>query len=114
MRWLSSIGGIIATGAAIAVLVSLGTVSQPPQAADSPIADASSVEPTAPQVVMEQPVEPEVTVEDLGDDLTEILAESGYAQSVGPSELSDSLPDDVVQVLISEDAVLVIPSEEGG
>ena len=114
MRWISSIGGMIATGAAIAVLVSLPTGTPPPEAVNSPIEEATWVEPPAQQVVIEEPAQPELSVPDLGEDLTGVLAESGYTQFVGATELSESLSNDVVQVLISEEAVLVIPSSGEG
>jgi hypothetical protein len=103
---------MIATGAAIAVLVSLPTGTSPPDAADSPIEETTWVEPPAQQVVIEQPAEQDLNVPDLGEGLTDVLAESGYTQFVGATELSESLSNDVVQVLISEEAVLVIPSSE--
>ena len=112
MRWISSIGGIIATGAAIAVLVSLPTGTPPVEAVNSPIGETTLTEPPGQQVVIEQPAEHDLSVPDLGDGLTDILAESGYTQFVGTTELSEMLSDDVVQVLISEEAVLVIPSSE--
>ncbi len=113
MRWVSSIGGVIATGAAIAVLVSLPTEPPLSVVADSPVEEASVVEPPVQQIVIEEPVQHDLSVPELGDGVTDVLAEGGYTQFVGISELSESLADDVVQVLISEEAVLVIPSKDG-
>ncbi len=113
MRWVSSIGGVIATGAAIAVLVSLPTRTQAPDAASLPIDVSPPVEPVVQDVVLEQPVEHDMSVAGLGSDLVGVLAEGGYTRFVGAEELSEVLSEDVVQVLISEETVLVIPSEEG-
>jgi hypothetical protein len=112
MRWISSIGGIIATGAAIAVLVSLSTVTPPPDAASSPVEETTSTELPVERVVVEEPVELDLSVPDLAEGLTDVLAEGGYTQFLGATELSETLSDDVVQVLIREAAVLVIPSGE--
>jgi hypothetical protein len=114
MRWISSIGGVIATGAAVLVLVSLPTEPQASEAETAPIEVESIVEPVEQTTVEEQPLRPDLDVPDLGDGIADVLAESGYTQFVGSDELTESLPDDVVQVLITEDAVLVIPSEEEG
>lgn len=113
MRWISSIGGVIATAAALAVIVSLPSGAPPLDTADLSLEEATSVELPAPPIVIEQQVEHDLSVPSLGDDLTDVLEESGYTQFVGVTELSELLSDDVAQVLISNEAVLVIPSEEG-
>jgi hypothetical protein len=114
MRWLSSIGGIIATGAAIAVLVSLPTETPLPEIASTLIEEVDSSPPHSSQITIEETADRDLSVPDLRDDVTDVLAESGYTQFVGISKLSETLPDDVVQVLINEESVLVIPSEDGG
>jgi hypothetical protein len=114
MRWISSIGGVIATGAAVLVLVSLPTEPQASESATPPLEVESIVEPVEQTTVEEQPPQPDLDVPDLGDGIADVLAESGYTQFVGSDELTESLPDDVVQVLIKEEVVLVIPSEEEG
>lgn len=114
MRWVSSMGGVVATAAAIAVLVSLPTRTQAPDAASLPIEVSTSVESVVQEVVVEHPEDHDMSVADLGSDLVDVLAEGGYTQFVGAEELSQVLSEDVVQVLISEETVLVIPSEEGG
>ena len=114
MRWISAIGGIVATGAALAVLVSLPTGTPLSDAADSSIEPTTQVESPSQEIVLEQPVLPDLSVPELGDEVAGVLAESGYTQFVGSTELSEMLPDDVVQVLIDEGATLVIPSEDGG
>lgn len=113
MRWISPIGGLIATGAAILVLVSLPTGTQPPDATSSLTERTSSVEPVVQQLNVEQPIGHNLSVANLDEELVDVLAESGYTQFVGAGELFESLSDDIVQVLIREEAVLVIPSKEG-
>ena len=110
MRWISSIGGAIATGAAVLVLISLPTDPDVVDAVVAPI----EIGPVEESFVEEQLAEPDLDVADLGEGIADVLAESGYTQFVGSEELTEHLPDDVVQVLIDEDAVLVIPSEEEG
>ncbi len=112
MRWISSIGGVIATGAAVLVLMSLPTDPQVSEPVTPPIEVEVAAEPTEQPFVEEQLPAPDLDVPDLGDGIADVLAESGYTQFVGSDELTDSLPDDVVQVLLKEDAVLVIPSDE--
>jgi hypothetical protein len=114
MRWISSIGGAIATGAAVLVLLSLPTGSQATETVEPPIEFESAPEPVEQSTVEEQPPAPDLDVPDLGDGIADVLAESGYTQFVGSDELTNTLPDDIVQVLIKEEAVLVIPSEEEG
>jgi len=114
MRWISSIGGAIATGAAALVLVSLPSEPVVAEPVAQPIAVAIAIEPTEHQIVDDQPLPPDIDVPDLGDSIADVLAESGYTQFVDSDELAQRLSDDVVQVLISQDAVLVIPSDEGG
>lgn len=113
MRWISSIGGVIATGAAVLVLISLPTDAQADESATPPIEAVSEVKPVEQSFVEEQSPEPDLDVPQLGDGIADVLADSGYTQFVGSEELTENLPDDVVQVLINEDAVLVIPSEDG-
>ena len=110
MRWISSIGGVIATGAAVLVLISLPTDPDVVDAVVSPI--ESEIVPVEESFVEEQLPEPDLDVADLGEGIADVLAESGYTQFVGSEELTENLPADVVQVLINEDVVLVIPSEE--
>jgi hypothetical protein len=114
MRWISSIGGVIATGAAMLVLISLPTDPQVSEPVIPPIEVESAPEPIEQSFVEEPLPAPDMDVPDLGDGIADVLAESGYTQFVGSDELGDSLPDDVVQVLINEEAVLVIPSDEEG
>lgn len=114
MRWISSIGGAIATGAAVLVLLSLPTEPQAAEAVEPPTEVESAVEPVEQSIVEVQPPDPDLDVPDLGDGISDVLAESGYTQFVGSDELTNTLPDDIVQVLITEEAVLVIPSEEEG
>ena len=114
MRWISSIGGVIATGAAALVLISLPTDAQVDESAPPPIEAVPEVEPVDQSFVEEQPAEPDLDVPELGDGIADVLADSGYTQFVGSEELTENLPDDVVQVLIDEDAVLGIPSDDGG
>ena len=118
MRWISSIGGVIATGAAVLVLISLPTDPDVVDAVVSPIEIDSGIDSEIGTLeesfVEEQLPEPDLDVADLGEGIADVLAESGYTQFVGSEELTENLPDDVVQVLINEDVVLVIPSEEEG
>ena len=119
MRWISSIGGVIATGAAVLVLISLPTDPDVVDAVVSPIeieSEIGTVEESFVEesFVEEQLPEPDLDVADLGEGIADVLAESGYTQFVGSEELTENLPDDVVQVLINEEVVLVIPSEEEG
>ncbi len=113
MRWLSSIGGIIATAAAMAVLISLPAEAPPFAPVESPIEEAAPVTSPPQQIVSEPPVTHDMSVPDLTDNIADVLAKNGYTQFVGSSDLSETLPDEVVQVLIGEEAVLVIPSEPG-
>ena len=114
MRWISSIGGVIATGAAVLVLISLPTDPDVVDAVVSPIEIESEIGTVEESFVEEQLPEPDLDVADLGEGIADVLAESGYTQFVGSEELTENLPDDVVQVLINEEVVLVIPSEEEG
>jgi hypothetical protein len=112
MRWISSIGGVIATGAAALVLISLPTDPQVSEPVTPPIETESAAEPTEQSFVEQEVPAPDLNVPELGDGVADVLQANGYTQFVGSEELADSLPDDVVQVLISEEAVLVIPSDE--
>ena len=114
MRWISSIGGVIATGAAVLVLISLPTDPDVVDAVVSPIEIDSEIGTVEESFVEEQLPEPDLDVADLGEGIADVLAESGYTQFVGSEELTENLPDDVVQVLINEEVVLVIPSEGEG
>jgi hypothetical protein len=110
MRWISAIGGAIATGAALLVLISLPTDAVIPEVAATPV--VVEVAPAEQPVVIEQTATRDLPVPDLGEGIADVLAESGYTQFTSVDELSEVLPEDVVQVLIDEQAVLVIPSEE--
>lgn len=112
MRWISSIGGAIATGAAVLVLISLPTEPQASELATPPLDIENVVQPAEQSHVEQEVPAPDIDVPDLGDGIADVLAESGYTQFVGSDELGESLPDDVVQVLINEETVLVIPSDE--
>lgn len=117
MRWISTIGGVIATGAALLVLVSLPSESVPAESASAetvepPIAVLAEVEQIGEPINGEQLPEPDLDVAGLGRGIANVLADSGYTQFVGSGELMEKLPDDVVQVLMNEEAVLVIPSQE--
>lgn len=114
MRWISSIGGVVATGAAALVLISLPTDAQVPEPVTLPIGAETEVESAEKSFVEEQTPEPDFDVPDLGDGIADVLADSGYTEFVGSEELMESLSDDVVQVLINEETVLVIPSDDGG
>ena len=110
MRWISAIGGTIATGAALLVLISLPGNAEVPEVAATPV--VAEVAPVEQPLVVDQTVTRDLSVPDLGEGIDDVLAESGYTQFTSVDELSKVLPDDVVQVLIDEEAVLVIPSEE--
>jgi|GEM_PF-5737620 len=110
MRWISAIGGTIATGAALLVLISLPTDAEVSEVAATPV--VVEVAPVTQPLVTEQVATADLGVPDLGEGLSDVLAESGYTQFTSVEELSEVLPEDVVQVLIEEQAVLVIPSEE--
>jgi hypothetical protein len=114
MRWISSIGGAIATAAAVLVLVSLPTDHQVVEAVETPIDVEDTFESTTEPFVDEQPGLPDLDVPDLGEGIADVLAGGGYTQFIGSEELTERLPDDVVQVLVNDEAVLVIPSEEEG
>jgi hypothetical protein len=114
MRWISSISGVIATGAAVLVLISLPTDPEVSEAVEMPVDTMSQMEPAEQSLVEELPPAPSLDVPHLGEGIADVLAESGYTQFVDSQELTDTLPDDVVQVLINEESVLVIPSEEEG
>lgn len=109
MRWISAIGGTIATGAALLVLISLPTNAEVSELATAPVVE---VTPVTQPLVTEQVATGDLGVPDLGEGISDVLAESGYTQFTSVEELSEVLPEDVVQVLIEEQAVLVIPSEE--
>ncbi len=110
MRWISAIGGMIATGAALLVLTTLPTDAEVPEVAATPV--VVDVAPVEEPLVIDQTVITDLDVPDLGEGIADVLAEGGYTQFTSIDELSEVLPDDVVQVLIDEQAVLVIPSEE--
>jgi len=110
MRWISAIGGTIATGAALLVLISLPTNAEVSEATANPV--VVEVAPITQPLVTEQGATADLPVPDLGEGIADVLAESGYTQFTSVEELSEVLPEDVVQVLIEEQAVLVIPSEE--
>ena len=86
MRWFSSIGGVIATGAAALVLVSLPTDAQVDESAPPPIEAVPEVEPVDQSFVEEQPAEPDLDVPELGDSIADVLADSGYTQFVGSED----------------------------
>jgi hypothetical protein len=93
-------------------LLPAGTTPSPP--VDPPFEEIASVQEPGQEIVVEQLAEYDLSVADLETDITDVLADGGYTQFMGASELSETLSDDVVQVLIDEEAVLVIPSSDGG
>ncbi len=115
MRWIPAISGAISTAAAVVVLafVPQGQVTEqvpePLVAQTGPegfeIGESDPVEATTPTRALL--VAPEVTpdVPELGSTLADVLADGGFTEFVGATELSRTLPESVVDVLIAEGSV---------
>ena len=105
---------ITVIGAGLAVLGAVGYILG--------LAGGSSEEPVANKAGMEaglsaaatttstQPLE----ISQLPDTVTNVLAENGYTEIVGESALVAVLPESVVKVLMSNDAVLRVAEESSG
>lgn len=109
MRWIPAISGAIATAAAVLVLASV------PQTEDAEVVSAPMVTtvdlPTtttsAPVPDVASPVVPDVP--ELGESVADVLADGGFTEFVGSAELTQTLPEEVVDLLIAEGTVLVVP-----
>ncbi|MCL1594459.1 MAG: hypothetical protein M3132_08920 [Actinomycetia bacterium] len=114
MRWIPAIGGVIATMAAIIVLGSVSAATPSDTAFDEEPEVEVVATTTSPPVVEQivQAPQPDVDLSELGGDLSDVLADKGYSQFMGESELAETVGADIAQVLIDQGAVLVIPSEE--
>lgn len=109
MRWIPAISGVVATAAAVVVLLSVPQ-SQVVEAVPTPIVTpADIVAATAPTRLVE--ISPSVTPEvpELGSSVADVLAEGGFTEFVGSTELGRTLPESVVDVLVAEGVVLVVP-----
>jgi hypothetical protein len=53
------------------------------------------------------PVAPEVP--ELGESVANVLADGGFTEFVGSTELGQTLPKSVVDLLVAEEIVLVVP-----
>ncbi|NHZ70108.1 MAG: hypothetical protein GWP18_00525 [Proteobacteria bacterium] len=115
MRWIPAIGGMIATMAAIIVLGSVNAATPADAAFDEePEVEVVVVTTTTLPVIEEivQLPQPDLDLAELDVDLSDVLADKGYSQFMGESELAETVGADIAQVLIDQGAVLVIPSEE--
>ncbi|MGI9528946.1 MAG: hypothetical protein ACR2NG_04485, partial [Acidimicrobiia bacterium] len=111
-----AIAGLIATSAALAVLVSLSQT--PTGEATPPAAEAQTetVIPTpdiAPTTETITVVAPEQSVSELDDSISDALVASGYTEFVEESQLGSELDPTVARVLTDENAVLVIANDPG-
>jgi len=111
MRWISAVAGLIATSAAVVVMVSLshspsGEATPPPPEAQIEIVDWTTEAPTVAQVIAE-PIA-ELPVSGLDESVSDALISSGYTEFVGETDLGSELDPTVARVLTDEDAVLVI------
>ncbi|MEN8041549.1 MAG: hypothetical protein ABFR95_08605 [Actinomycetota bacterium] len=117
MRWLPAMGGTFATAAE---LVSLGYLASEPAPSD-PAPQVQSiveedVEGSESQLSalsagnLPAPVKPSVS--DVDSSISDALAGTGYTESIAVTQLSQSLPADIVGLLVANEAVLATPSEE--
>jgi hypothetical protein len=112
MRWFTAIGGVIATAAAIVVLQALSTT--PPE--------ETAAEPTRmpPPVAVLFETVPAASTDDsvletlpgLSPVVAEALADAGYSGFATDENIEGSLSPEVVQTLVANGAVLVIPQTE--
>ena len=111
MRWIPAAAGLVATAAAVVVLASIQTAPEPLEA----IATETTTQPGVPTVEVVEPAEqPAVGVPDLAGSVADVLAQDGYTEFVGETRLIESLPADVVQLLIDSEAVLLIAEKGEG
>jgi hypothetical protein len=109
MRWIPAISGAIATAAALLVLTSVpqgeatGVVSAPIVTSVDPVAPTTS----ASMADVAPPVAPGVP--ELGESVANVLADGGFTEFVGSTELGQTLPKSVVDLLVAEEIVLVVP-----
>jgi hypothetical protein len=109
MRWIPAISGAIATAAALLVLASV------PQGEDTEVVSAPIVTSvdlvatttSAPMADVAPPVVPDVP--ELGESVANVLADGGFTEFVGSTELGQTLPKSVVDLLVAEEIVLVVP-----
>ena len=110
MRWEPFLTGVAVWIAALAVLVSFPDLPAESEDSIEVVVDAVVSEDAV--EVFEEVVEPIVpNVAGLDAGVSEVLADTGYAQFTSSSELSKLLPDVIVDVLIEHDAVLVVREE---
>lgn len=116
MRWIPAVSGLIATAAAVLVIVSLAQTPQRDTSAPPPEAPIGAVE----QVVESPPTtiqqgtrsEPDVSVLGVDTAVSNALIDAGYTEFVGSNELRSQLPDSVADALTRHGSVLVIPNED--
>jgi len=110
MRWISAVGGAIVTAAAVAVIASATSAPSPSGAAPSLAAPLAP----PPPLIVEQPsttttVAADPVVTGLDPSVSEALTTLGYTDFVSESDLRGQLPKSVVDALIDDAAVLVVP-----
>jgi len=116
MRWTAALAGLIATAAAVTVLVSLsqaptGEAAPPtPEPQPETVNTTPELPPTTETITVEVPEQP---IRGLEESISDALIASGYTEFVGESELGSELDPAVARVLSDEDAVLVIADEAG-
>ena len=115
MRWISAVAGLIATSAAVVVMLSLshspsGEATAPPPEAQIEIVDWTTEAPAVTQVIAES--NPGLPVSGLDKAVSDALIASGYTEFVGETDLGSELDPTVARVLTDEDAVLVIADAE--
>lgn len=113
MRWIPAVSGALATAAAVLVLASVPQ-GEDAEAVSAPIVtsvDLVARTTSVPLADIAPPVAPEVP--ELGESVADVLAVEGFTEFVGSRELTRTLPEDVVDLLIAEGTVLVVPDSGG-
>ena len=116
MRWTAAIAGLIATSAALAVLVSLSQTPTGEATPPSAEAQTETIIPTPPigstteRISVVAPVHP---VSGLDDSISDALIASGHTEFIGEAQLGSELDPTVARVLTDANTVLVIADDPG-
>lgn len=112
-RWVSTIAGLIATFAGTLVLVSLPPGEATPEPSPAIVSEVNIDEDSTMDEAIELVAPNLPRVGGVSTAVSDALTESGYTEFLDVDSLSDMLPTSVIDVLIAEGAVLVVPDEGG-
>ncbi len=112
MKWFATITGVAATAAGVFALGAVAAAPETPDFEESVVSVAPADEEIqfGETVIYEEVAAHPADVSGIDPSISSVLSESGYTEFVGRDELAGDLPPEVLELLIANNAVLVVPS----